>query len=505
MQTEERIQGGCSEESQRSVLRKQVVQHRSSLESYLKMVHFLTVHEMAHTTKFKRQCRLHQLPIPERDGAEPVGCPGGRHTASSCKEPIPSPYHWRVCRHRNHGGAGGLRLFPGRSHSRCQDPVPGHHWPARPEVRDDRESHPGQPGWERDPPPESHLPRNRWSCQHDGKEEWTSLPAQGEESLPDWTSLLGPQTQPGIFTGSWEGPLPEKDEDHPVAALRALQWQLCPPSCVRLTEIQKILGDPPAPTEERCRHRVALSRRSCQHHPPHHAFPDHQLGERGFRERRRHCCWPSNYLFVKAFHFQAAIHHLSDVLPVLTSLSKVLQGEKLDFITVQPFVNGAVSTLQQMRDNPGLHMQKLTDDLSRLAEFGVKGDPTGSRLADFKKDVSNKYLDNLINNIQSRFKDVEILQAYNMFDPEQLNIFMQQYAQGEEPIIQEEQCRQEWPLFRNMLASNFRHLTARQVLRHLAKETSIQDGFPELCKLAAIGLALPMTTADEERCFSTMN
>ena len=134
-----------------------------------------------------------------------------------------------------------------------------------------------------------------------------------------------------------------------------------------------------------------------------------------------------------------------------------------------------------MRDNPGLHMQKLTDDLSRLAEFGVKDDPTGSRLADFKKDVSNKSLDNRINNIQ----------AYNMF--------------GEEPIIQEEQCRQEWPLFRNMLASNFRHLTARQVLRHLAKDTNIQDGFPELCKLAVIGLVLPMTTADEERCFSTMN
>ena len=161
-------------------------------------------------------------------------------------------------------------------------------------------------------------------------------------------------------------------------------------------------------------------------------------------------------------------------------------------------------------------MQKLTDDLSRLAEFGVKDDPTGSKLADFKKDVSNKYLHNLINNIQYHFENVEILQAYSMFDPdqlptdtpihgeEQLNIFMQQYAQGEEPIIQEEPCRQEWPLFRNMLASNFRHLTASKVLRDLVKGTSIQGGFPELCKLAAIGLVLPMTTTDGERCLSTM-
>ena len=60
--------------------------------------------------------------------------------------------------------------------------------------------------------------------------------------------------------------------------------------------------------------------------------------------------------FVKAFHLQAAIHLLPVVLLVLTYLSKVLQGKKLDFPTVQPCVNGAVSTLQQMRDNPGLHM-----------------------------------------------------------------------------------------------------------------------------------------------------
>ena len=36
--------------------------------------------------------------------------------------------------------------------------------------------------------------------------------------------------------------------------------------------------------------------------------------------------------------------------------------------------------------------------------------------------------------------------------------------------------------------ANESHLTARQVLGHLAKGTSIQDGFPELCKLTAIGL-----------------
>ena len=68
MQTEARIEGGCSEESQRSVLRKQVVQHRSSLESYLKMVHFLTVHEMAHTTKFKPLLELvRDLSAPDLD------------------------------------------------------------------------------------------------------------------------------------------------------------------------------------------------------------------------------------------------------------------------------------------------------------------------------------------------------------------------------------------------------------------------------------------------------
>ena len=46
--------------------------------------------------------------------------------------------------------------------------------------------------------------------------------------------------------------------------------------------------------------------------------------------------------FVKAFHFQAAIHLLSDVLP---SLSKVRGCKERSWTTVQPCVNGAVSTL----------------------------------------------------------------------------------------------------------------------------------------------------------------
>ena len=51
---------------QRSVLRKQVLQHRSSLESYLEVVHFLTIHEMAHTTKFKPLLELvRDLGAPE--------------------------------------------------------------------------------------------------------------------------------------------------------------------------------------------------------------------------------------------------------------------------------------------------------------------------------------------------------------------------------------------------------------------------------------------------------
>ena len=75
--------------------------------------------------------------------------------------------------------------------------------------------------------------------------------------------------------------------------------------------------------------------------------------------------------FVKDFYFVASIYLLSDVLPVMTSLSKIFQGEKLDF-TVRSSVDGALLTPKRLRTMPGMYMQQLKGEVKKLAEFGVK-------------------------------------------------------------------------------------------------------------------------------------
>ena len=134
-------------------------------------------------------------------------------------------------------------------------------------------------------------------------------------------------------------------------------FKLYSDSCVRqagLTEIQKILDDPQLGLKNAVDTRwlsqyaaVSTIRRIM---PSLITSLEREGSERGDATAA------GLATFVKAFHLQAAIHLLPVVLLVLTYLSKVLQGKKLDFSTVQPCVNGAVSTLQQMRDNPGLHM-----------------------------------------------------------------------------------------------------------------------------------------------------
>ena len=53
MMVEEKIHEGGSEDAQMSVVRKHVLQHRSALDIYMKMVFFLTSNEIPHKIKFK--------------------------------------------------------------------------------------------------------------------------------------------------------------------------------------------------------------------------------------------------------------------------------------------------------------------------------------------------------------------------------------------------------------------------------------------------------------------
>lgn len=101
---------------------------------------------------------------------------------------------------------------------------------------------------------------------------------------------------------------------------------------------------------------------------------------------------PGLSAFVKDFNFIASMYLLSVVLPVMTSLSKILQGEKLDFTVVHPSVDGALSTLRSLHTTPGMYKQWQNGKVEKLADFGVKQDEDGALAKLFKERVEQPTL-----------------------------------------------------------------------------------------------------------------
>ena len=63
----------------------------------------------------------------------------------------------------------------------------------------------------------------------------------------------------------------------------------------------------------------------------------------------------------------------------------------------------------------------------------------------------------------------------------------------------------EWMAFKHILVSQFSEVPANEVMGAVSGDSSFSSLYPCLSKLAGIALTLPVSTADCERGFSTMN
>ena len=118
--------------------------------------------------------------------------------------------------------------------------------------------------------------------------------------------------------------------------------------------------------------------------------------------------------------------------------------------------------------------------------------------------------------MDSRFPDVGLLEAFSIFDPkvmeqqtqlqllEKLDIILVHY--GPHNVLESDATIYECQCFSKSVLSTA-HLKDKPTHELMAKLTSnaqLLDMFPNLAKLAAIGLIIPMFTADCERGFSAL-
>lgn len=219
---------------------------------------------------------------------------------------------------------------------------------------------------------------------------------------------------------------------------------------------------------------------------------------------------------IRKYYFVASLYLLSDILPHLSRLSRLFQESDIDFSKVQVHVANTLEVLEALKVHDGPYMQKLDsaleEELSACRVIVKDVDPHN-----FAKNVKIAYIEELIENVRSRFPDVAIISALSIFNSEsipptsseefskygeeQLDVLKRHFK---EDVIDHGSLDQEWVYFKQLLLDNCRGLTTREVIEMIIKDSSLRTILPQFCKVANIAKTVPVSTADCERGFSAV-
>ena len=212
-------------------------------------------------------------------------------------------------------------------------------------------------------------------------------------------------------------------------------------------------------------------------------------------------------------------------LSVMKKLVKVFQVRDVDFSILRPIVQSAILTLQAQVTTPG---PQLASFLVAVGEdkcdeyLNHKICDTKPQRAQFAN-VRAKFTEKLITNLQNRFpeQETDLLNAMVIFDMKQLptsanalavsgtdelETLLQHYGEekdGTAPLVDSDACKGEWMLMKQLVSKNYPSMEMRPVWELLYKK--YRETFPNLFKLVSAAFAIPITSADCERGFSTQN
>ena len=166
------------------------------------------------------------------------------------------------------------------------------------------------------------------------------------------------------------------------------------------------------------------------------------------------------------------------------------------------------------KETPGPILKRVDEVLAtELKDFGIK--PTPVEKEAFKSGVQQVYVQAIVDELGNRFLNVELLDAFSVFDPkyipteesqlvsyghEKLEVFLSRYRD-----VDPQECTSEWEGFKRLLHNTYSELSMHQVLHKLCTDQSLITLFPNLSKLCNIAALIPVSTAECERAFSTMN
>ncbi|XP_033101202.1 uncharacterized protein LOC117104464, partial [Anneissia japonica] len=206
-------------------------------------------------------------------------------------------------------------------------------------------------------------------------------------------------------------------------------------------------------------------------------------------------------VFLQTYDFVATLYMLSDVLPLLSQLSKAMQRKDLDYTLVRPLVAGTISSVTALKTNPGQFFRQLPEVMVDLADKPMKFSiPTQDKTDSFKRSVYDKYLDLVVENLERRFPDLPMLEAFNIFNPgllpeslDELNFYGQEEIKmlSEHYSLDDELLMEEWHTTKHLM-KELPDCTCQAIMSRVGCQP---EAFPNLARIVSAGLLIPTSTA----------
>ena len=222
---------------------------------------------------------------------------------------------------------------------------------------------------------------------------------------------------------------------------------------------------------------------------------------------------------MKCYEFVACLYLMCEVLPHLSHLSRLFQSESIQISTIRPYLSACMKAIASYKDRERAPDVKAADSAlaNQLQSFGISVSPQQKEA--FDRNVRQPFLQLLLENLEDRFPQVELLSAFGIFEPHQpteedkekaaaesqenLAILASHYSTGDDAPVDSEELNKEWESFSVMMVDHYSGAKTRDVFRDLASD-KLWTVYPQLSCIACLGLCIPFSTADCERAFSAM-
>ena len=97
----------------------------------------------------------------------------------------------------------------------------------------------------------------------------------------------------------------------------------------------------------------------------------------------------------------------------------------------------------------------------------------------------------------------ESAEGYTTYGNDHLDLLCSRYGSGDKADISTEELHSEWVALKQLLSQRYREMKCKEFIL-MSSDGTLTTMFPNFALLATIALIIPVSTAECERCFSSM-